>query len=62
MCGRGLQWALQPLAGVYWPGEGSEGCVSNERSGRGNSVGVILVVCGCLWCGGRELLRPLVGV
>ena len=37
-------------------------CVSNEQSGRGNSVGV---VCGCLWCGGRELpreLQPLVGV
>ena len=25
-----------------------DACVSNERSGRGNSVGVSLVVCGCL--------------
>ena len=37
--GRWLPWALRPLGGVY---------AFNEQSGCGNSVGVSVVVCGCL--------------
>ena len=39
MCGGGLLWALQPLAGGYWP----EGCVSNEQRGRGSFLWVCLL-------------------
>ena len=42
VCGRVLLWALRPLAGVHWPGDGCV-CVFNERSGRGSSLWVCLL-------------------